>query len=276
MDGRGANLILCTRRITISAIRYATEAMKYKPGDAEATKIVNDSHAALTPAKKDPAVAIPPKTDPNQADYEKYIGGARTSFAQKNYDLAIRYATEAMKYKPADAEATKIVNDSHAALTPVKKDPVVAVPPKPIRTRRITTSTSAGAKTSLPRRTTNWQFVITRRGDEVQACRSRGGDQRSSTESHAALTPAKKDPVVTAPPKTDPNQAEYDKWIGGARTSFAQRNFDQAIQYATEALKHKPADRGGDQDRQRFPRRLDAAEEGSSRHRSAEDRSAQA
>lgn len=112
------------------AIRLATEALKFKPNDAEATKIVNDSRAALTPPKKEPPKVEPPKVDPNVAAYNQNIVAARAAFAAKNYTEAIRLATEALKFKPNDGEATKIVNDSRAALTPPKKDPPKVEPPK--------------------------------------------------------------------------------------------------------------------------------------------------
>jgi tetratricopeptide (TPR) repeat protein len=112
------------------AVNAFTEALKHAPNDPAATKALAEARAALNPPKKDPPKVDPPKTDPNVAAYNQNIVGARAAFNAKNYTEAIRLATEALKFKPNDGEATKIVNDARAALTPPKKDPPKVEPPK--------------------------------------------------------------------------------------------------------------------------------------------------
>jgi tetratricopeptide (TPR) repeat protein len=111
------------------AVNSFTEALKHAPNDPAATKALAEARAALNPPKKEPPKVEPPKVDPNVAAYNQNIVAARAAFTAKNYTEAIRLATDALKFKPNDAEATKIVNDSRAALTP-KKDPPKVEPPK--------------------------------------------------------------------------------------------------------------------------------------------------
>jgi tetratricopeptide (TPR) repeat protein len=81
---------------------------------------------AVTPVANQPKPE--PKSDANATAYNQYIAAARQSFAQKNYDTASKYATEALKYKPGDPEASKIINDSHVAMTAPKEVPKVEAP----------------------------------------------------------------------------------------------------------------------------------------------------
>ncbi len=105
----------------VQAATAFTEALKFAPNDPAATKALAEARDALNPPKKDPPKVDPPKSDPNQAAYNQHIIAARTAFAAKRYEDAIRLATEALKNKPNDAEATKIINESRSALTPPKK-----------------------------------------------------------------------------------------------------------------------------------------------------------
>ncbi len=248
-----------------AAGKYAAEALKLKPGDAEATKIVSDSHAALNPAKdtattpptpKNTAKVDPPSqpkpeptTDASSTAYNQYIAAARQTFAQKNYDMAGKYAAEALKYKPGDAEATKIVNDSHAAMT-APKDTATANQPKP--------------EPKADMNTTNYnQYIAAARQKfaeknydhagqyAAEALKYKPGDAEATkivNDSHAAMNPAKDTAKVDPPsqpkpePKADASATAYNQYIAAARQTFAQKNYDMAGKYASEALKNKPGD----------------------------------
>ena len=75
------------------AEHYAAEALKYAPNDPQATKIMNDSRAALAPPKVDvPAKKDPvPKIDP-AAQMNQWVRAAQASETQGRYPDAHAFA----------------------------------------------------------------------------------------------------------------------------------------------------------------------------------------
>ena len=234
------------------AILYATEALKYVPNDPEATKIVNESRAALTPPKKDVPKVDPPKKDPPKVDpvklaYDQNIGGARAAFSGKRFDEALRLAMEALRLVPSDPEATNIINASRAALAPPpKKDPPKVDPPKK-DAPKVDPNKEAHDKYLAAAR----DYFAKKQYDEAMRYAAEAlkyvPNEPEATNivnaSRAALTPPpKKDPPKVEPPKVDPVKQAHDQYMTAARAAFTGKRFDEALRFATEALKLIPGD----------------------------------
>ncbi|MCE9530526.1 MAG: hypothetical protein K8T89_05255 [Planctomycetes bacterium] len=251
-----------------AAITYANEALKLMPTDTAAAKIVSDSKVALTPPpppKKEPAP--PPKVDPAKVAHEQFMTGARNAFAQKKYQVAIQLAGEALKLVPTDAEAMKIVNDSKVALTP-PPPPKKADPPPPPKVDPVKAAHDqhmANARNAFAQK--QYQAAITSASEALKLVPNNAEATNIVNVSRAALipppppppkkvdlppppkkndvpvVPKKVDPPPPPPPaKVDPAKAAYDQFMAAARNAFAQKQYQVAIQQASEALKLVPTD----------------------------------
>ena len=214
------------------AIRFATEALKYKANDGEATKIVSDSRSALTPPKVDPPKKEPPKTDPNLAAYNQSILAARAAFAGKRYEEAIRLATEALKYKANDAEATKIVSDSRSALTPPKVDPPKKEPPRTDPNQAAYNQNIIAARAAFAAK--HYEEAIKLATEALKYKANDGEATKIVNDSRTALNPPKKET-----PKVDLQQ-QINLLLKSASGSESQSKYDDAQRFYQEALKLAP------------------------------------
>ncbi len=152
-------------------------------------------------AAKDTAKVEPPKADANQTDYGKYIVAARQAFGQRNFDAAGKYAAEALKFKPADPEATKIVSDSHAAMT-APKDLAKVEPPNADPNQTDYGKYIVAARQAFAQR--NFDAAGKYAAEALNYKPSDPEATKIVSDSHAAL--AKAEPPKTEPARADANQ----------------------------------------------------------------------
>ena len=97
------------------ALKHAQEALRLVPNDGEATKLLNDTKVAMTPAKKDPPKVDPmpkkdppkvdpPKVDPIQAQVAQAVQAGNALEAQAKYADALKHYQDAQKLAPLNAD----------------------------------------------------------------------------------------------------------------------------------------------------------------------------
>jgi len=202
------------------AIAKSTEALRLKPGDEAATRI-------LAAARKADAAADATAMDAKkkQDAYLAALREASTSYAAKKYDAAISSAKEALALKPGDATATKILNDAQRAMD----------------------AADAAA------------MEATKKKDTYDAAMKAGRAALAAKEYDAAIRAFNQalaadpgDPAATALSKqardaqtgmADARRKElYDAWMDRAGKLITARNYEDAVEAYQNALKAIPGD----------------------------------
>ena len=227
-------------------------ALKFAPNDPAATQALNDTRTAMIPPKKET-----PKVDPVKAAHDQYLTAARAAFAARQFEDAIRQATEALKLIPNDAEAAKIIADSRLALTPPKKEtPKVdpTPPPKkdpplpkvdPVKAAHDQYLTAARAAFGARQ----FEEAIRQATEALRLIPSDAEAAKIIADSRLALTPPKKEtpkvdpapPPKKDPPKVNPVQAQLNQVLQNAAALENQNRYTDALKDYQEALKLAPA-----------------------------------
>ncbi|HEX3152616.1 MAG TPA: tetratricopeptide repeat protein [Gemmataceae bacterium] len=200
------------------AIAKATEALKQKPGDAAATQL-------LASAKKADAAADTAAMEAKKKleAYQQSIRDASDALAAKKYDVAVREAKEALANKPGDPTATRILADAQKGLA-ANTTPAVD-------NDKYDSLMKAGRASYSARK-----FEEALKAFE-DALKAKPGDP-TATQSIAIVKKA----IAAATPAADPKKDAYDSAMKAGRAALASKDYAEAVQSFTAALKADPGD----------------------------------
>jgi tetratricopeptide (TPR) repeat protein len=214
------------------AITKANEALRVKPGDAAATRLLNE-------AKKADAAAEAPAMEAKKKDeaYRQNLQDATAAMSARKYDVAIREAKEALAIKPGDPAATRLLTDAQKALTAAN-----TAAPEDRQKEAYDKAMQAGRTAYAARK---FEDALAAFEDALKA---RPGDA-TATQSVAVV---KRAMAATAPPvepkkdntpAVDPKQKElYDAWLARAEQLMAAKKYDDAVEAYGNALRALPGD----------------------------------
>jgi YD repeat-containing protein len=203
------------------AIREAKEALANKPGDPAATKILADAQKAQEAANTAATEAAK-----NREAYDAAIKAGRTAYSGRKFDEAVKAFTDALKAIPGDPTATQYLNaakkaavtaDAAATEAQKKKDAYDA-------------AMKAG-RTAMARK--DYDDAIKAFNDALKAD---PGDPTAT----ALLKQAKDAQGDTA---ADAKKKQlYEAWMAQANKMMASRNYDEAADAFSRALRVIPGD----------------------------------
>ncbi|HVK11693.1 MAG TPA: hypothetical protein VM597_23175, partial [Gemmataceae bacterium] len=213
---RAAQNALTAKQYDVATAK-ASEALKLKPNDPAATQIV-------TAARKGSAEAM--DAQKNQQAYLQALRDASTAMAAKKYGVAIQEAREALKYKPNDPAATKILNDatkakeaaSSAAMEAEKKQAAYDAAMKAGRAAMADKRYAEAAKA----------FADALAADPGDAAATAGLKQAKDAETAMGANAQRK--------------KVYDAWMERADQLMDRKQYAQAVEAYETALKAIPND----------------------------------
>jgi tetratricopeptide (TPR) repeat protein len=220
------------------AIAKATEALRVKPADAAATRILNE-------AKQADAAAETAAMDAKKKDsaYQQNLKDANTAMAAKNFDGAINEAKEALAIKPGDPAATKILGDAQRAKTAAATPATTPGGNQEAYDKAMQAGRTAYGARKFEDALKDFEDALKAKPADSVATQSIAVVKRAMAAAGPAVEP-KKDPATgTTPPAVDPKRKElYDAWLARADQLMAAKKYEDAVEAYGNSLKAIPND----------------------------------
>jgi tetratricopeptide (TPR) repeat protein len=215
------------------AITGATEALRIKPGDAAATRLLNQAKQADAAAE---AAAADAKK--KQDAYLQNVRDASAALAAKKYDVAAREAKEALVLKPGDPTATKLLNDAQRGLDTASAGPTEAEKKQDAYDAAMKAGRAAYAARKFDEALEDFENALKAKPGDPTATQSIAVVKRA-----IAQTTTTPEPKKDASPAVDPKRKElYDGWMAHADRLMAAKKYDEAVEAYQNALKAIPND----------------------------------
>lgn len=203
------------------AIAEASEALAIKPNDAAATQMLANAQKG-----KQAETSTAMEAKKKQEAYERAMRLAATALTAKQWDAAIKSATEALDLKPKDVAATKVLTDAQKGKADSATEAMEATKKKEAYDKAIATARAAMAKKDY---------------------------DTAEDAAIAALKIVPKDPTAAAlmrqareaqadMKETVERKKNYDAWMARAGQLMQAKNYPQALEAYTNALKAMPND----------------------------------
>lgn len=229
------------------AVAQATEALKVKPGDAAATRILNEAKKADAAAD---AAAMAAKK--KEAAYEQNLKDALAALAAKKYQVAIREAREALAEKPGDPAATRVLTDAQQAKAADEAAEADAAKNQQAYSRAVQAGRTAYAARKFEEALRAFEDALEAKPGDPTATQSIAVVKRAMAARPPAAEPKTEAPKGTPPavepkkgaaPGIDPKRQElYDAWLDRADKLMAAKDFDDAATAYQTALRVIPND----------------------------------
>ena len=222
------------------------EAMRIEASNPENHKVQQELADAQKAARR--GNAKPPGGDTQKEKFQALLVSAHKAVAAKQIDDAEKSLAQARAINASDPQVAQVQKEIDAAK-------VVHVNGTQEKEAAYDAAMKAG----------NQSLSVGKFDDAIHSAQEALRQKPNDTPASQLLSQAEKaKATVAAQPKTEPNLAEYEKYRMSGSANFLcpeeLRSGDSLRQRSDED--HKPADAEGDQDRQRFPRRPIAGQEG--------------
>lgn len=214
------------------AIKSAKEALALKPGDANATKILNDSQKAI-----DNASAAAMEAEKKKEAYNVAMKLGRAALMAKKYDDAIVAFNNALKADPGDPTATALLKQARDGQAAMAAD---------AKRKELYEAWMDRAEALMKAR--KFDDAIEAYQNALKAIPGDAAATKGLAEARTAMTPKKEpmpkvDPKIPPkkdPPKVDPNVAKVAALLKEAAAEEIAGKYADAYQTYQDVLKLAP------------------------------------
>ena len=235
------NKKLAQGRAALAAKNYAQAiaafkaAVALKPGDVELQTALVGAETARDQAhslvkkdslpRKDPGGSVPKKEPPDRTKlaYDAAMKSAQAAFAKKRYDEAIQRATEALRHKPGDPDATDLLAAAKKADAAAD---TAALDAKKKQQAYLTALREASAAYSAKK----YEAAIAAAKDALAAKPGDPGATRILNNATNAIQAA-----TTAASNAAKKKEEYDTAMKSGRAAMSTKDYGAAIKSFDEA-----------------------------------------